>query len=101
LQNARLTNDGQAAARLVDLVVAVLRGYELDGDDAVHATRVLRAALHGFVSLEAEGGFGLPLPLDQSFALLLAVLDKGFGAIAATDAPPGRGTHDDRPARGR
>ena len=35
------------------------------GDDAVHATRVLRAALHGFVTLEASGGFGMPQDIGR------------------------------------
>jgi hypothetical protein len=44
----------------------------------VHRVRVIRAALHGFVSIEAEGGFGLPLDLDRSFELLLATLVAGL-----------------------
>ncbi len=81
VQSARATTGGEAAEQLVGVVLAVLRGYGLGGDDAVHAARVLRAALHGFVSLEAEGGFGLPLRLDESFRLLVAVLDTGLEAI--------------------
>ncbi|HEX3873441.1 MAG TPA: TetR-like C-terminal domain-containing protein [Solirubrobacteraceae bacterium] len=71
---------GAAAAgtAVVAVVLAVLRGYELDGDDAIHAVRAIRAALHGFVALEADGGFGIPLSVDQSFARLVAVLDRGF-----------------------
>ena len=46
-----------AAAALVDVVLAVLRGYGLEGDDAIHGVRIVRAALHGFVALEAGGGF--------------------------------------------
>ncbi len=38
-----------AAARLVEVLTAVLRGYGLEGDDAIHAVRLLRSALHGFV----------------------------------------------------
>ncbi|WP_306232209.1 TetR/AcrR family transcriptional regulator [Agrococcus beijingensis] len=41
------------------------------GDDAVHALRALRAAAHGFATLEAAGGFGLPTDLDASFGLLV------------------------------
>jgi AcrR family transcriptional regulator len=91
VQSARATTGGQAAEQLVGVVLAVLRGYGLGGDDAVHAARVLRAALHGFVSLEAEGGFGIPLPLDESFTLLVEVLDTGLGAIGgrATTASGG------------
>jgi hypothetical protein len=60
------------------VVLAVLRGYGLEGDDAIHATRVIRSALHGFVLLEAEGGFGLELSVDESFARMVAALDKGL-----------------------
>ncbi|MDI5938548.1 TetR-like C-terminal domain-containing protein, partial [Micromonospora sp. DH15] len=55
-----------------------LRGYGLDGDDAVDATRVLRSALHGFLALEAAGGFGLPRDLDRSYDQLVAGLDVAF-----------------------
>jgi AcrR family transcriptional regulator len=76
-----------AQAVVVDVVLAVLRGYGLEGDEAIHAARTLRAALHGFVSLEAEGGFGIPLSLDESFGRLVDVLDRGLAAPASTDPP--------------
>jgi AcrR family transcriptional regulator len=79
---ADVTRSPEDAGRLVGTVVAVLRGYGLDGDAAVHGTRVVRAALHGFVVLEAEGGFGMPLDLDESFGRLVATLDRGFQARA-------------------
>ena len=60
------------------MVIAVLRGYGLQGDDAIHGVRIVRAALHGFVTLEAGGGFGLPLSLDDTFGRLVAVLDQGL-----------------------
>ena len=66
------------ARQLVDVVVAVLRGYGLEGDDAIHGVRIVRAALHGFVTLEAGGGFGLPLALDDTFARLVAALHRGL-----------------------
>ncbi len=69
-----------AAAAIVGVVVAVLRGYELQGDAAIHAARILRASLHGFVSLEAGGGFAIPLDLDESFARLVDVVDAGLDA---------------------
>jgi AcrR family transcriptional regulator len=69
---------GEAAHRLVDVVLAVLGGYGLEGDRAIHAARTVRAALHGFVSLEISSGFGLPLALDDSYAELVAVLDRGL-----------------------
>jgi hypothetical protein len=76
-----------AAAQVVDVVPAMLRGYGLQNDDAIHATRTIRAALHGFVSLEADQGFGLPLDIDESFARLTAVLDQGLTAAALNSRP--------------
>lgn len=66
------------AARLTELMLAVVRGYGLKGDDALHAVRSVRAALHGFVALEQAGGFGLPQDVDTSFEHLLTTLDKGL-----------------------
>jgi AcrR family transcriptional regulator len=69
----------QAAAReTVDVVLAVLRGWSLEGDDAVHAARAFRSAVHGFVLLEAAGGFGIPVNLDDSFDRLVATLAGGL-----------------------
>jgi hypothetical protein len=56
----------------------VLAGYGLEGQEALHATRAIRSALHGFALLEAEQGFGMPLDVDESFAALVAVLDRGL-----------------------
>jgi AcrR family transcriptional regulator len=61
------------------VVLAVLAGYGLTGDDALDATRALRAALHGFVGLETGGGFGLPLDVDRSFERLVRGLDDLLG----------------------
>jgi len=68
----------KAAATLVELLLTVLRGYGLEGDDAVHAVRVVRAALHGFALLETGDGFGMPLDLDESFERLVQTLHQGL-----------------------
>jgi AcrR family transcriptional regulator len=83
LQRAPGRGSDQDAQAVIDVVVAVLRGYGLGGEDAVHAVRTIRAALHGFASLEAEGGFGLPLSVDASFERLVAVLDRGLEGVAS------------------
>jgi AcrR family transcriptional regulator len=69
-----------AGAEVVGPIVAVLRGYALEGEPAIHAVRVIRSALHGFVSLEREGGFGLPINIDDSYDHLIATLDAGLAA---------------------
>jgi len=73
-----------AGAEVVGIVLAVLAGYDLEGDDALHATRGLRSLLHGFVSLETGGGFGLPLDLDESFRRLLQVFMAGLRPLILT-----------------
>jgi AcrR family transcriptional regulator len=67
-----------AAGVAVEVLLAILRGYGLEGDDAIHAARGVRSALHGFVALEAGGGFGLPVDLDESFARMVATLARGL-----------------------
>jgi AcrR family transcriptional regulator len=64
-----------AAQALLDPVFSVLAGYGLTGADAVDATRALRAALHGFVTLQAAGGFGMPQDVNRSFARMIEALD--------------------------
>jgi AcrR family transcriptional regulator len=64
----------EAEERVVDVAVAVVRSFGLTGDDAVHAVRGLRAIVHGFSTLEAAGGFGLPLDSDESFRRLVQML---------------------------
>ena len=55
-------------------------------DRTIDAVRILRSAVHGFVQLEAAGGFGLPDDVDASFERLLAVLWAGFATLR--DAAP-------------
>jgi AcrR family transcriptional regulator len=70
------------AARLVEVFVAVLRGYGLEGDDAIHGTRLVRSALHGFVTLENDNGFAIPISLEETYRRLIAMLDRGLRAPA-------------------
>jgi AcrR family transcriptional regulator len=71
--------EDQAASRAaVQICTDVLAGYGLAGDDAVDAVRALRSAIHGFVTLEAGGGFGLPVAVDRSYHRLVAGLATAF-----------------------
>lgn len=60
-----------ASAIMQDFAQA-LAPYGLLGDEVVHAVRMLRATLHGFVSLELSGQFGMPYNVDESFQWILA-----------------------------
>ena len=69
----------EAAGRdALEVVLAVLRGYRLEGDEALHAARGLRSALHGFVLLETGGGFGLDLDVGESYRWLLNMIEAGL-----------------------
>ena len=69
-----------AGEQAVQAVFAALRGYGLEGDEAIHATRVARSALHGFVSLEIDGGFALRQDVGQSFERLVSALHVSLAA---------------------
>lgn len=68
-------NEFAESARLVaNAVMAV----GVAPDDAVYAVRSLRSALHGFVVLEKEGGFGMPVDIDHSFAAMVQLIINGL-----------------------
>lgn len=64
-----------AAANLLGAIERALRGYGLSDDDSTDAVRVVRSMIHGFIHLEAQGGFKLPASTDASFARLLVGAD--------------------------
>lgn len=70
----------EAGREAVQVLSAVLRAWHLEDEEMLHAVRVIRSALHGFVSLEAGGGFALPLDLDRSFERLIETLAAGLPA---------------------
>ena len=58
--------------------MSVLVAYDLHTDAALHTVRGLRSIVHGFVSLEISGSFGLPLDLDESYQRLLHTFINGL-----------------------
>jgi AcrR family transcriptional regulator len=74
--------DVALSSAFLGVIFDVLAGYDLRGDDAVDATRFLRAALHGFVALETGGGFEMPVDLERSFARLVASVVTALGSWA-------------------
>jgi AcrR family transcriptional regulator len=72
-----------AAEEVLGVAVAVLRGAGVPDDQLVHAARFVRSATHGFISLEAAGGFGLPVDLDRSFDGLVGAVVRGVEEYAA------------------
>ncbi|WP_155371167.1 TetR/AcrR family transcriptional regulator [Catellatospora vulcania] len=62
-----VTADPAAFRRTYELTYGMLRGYGLSEPDLTDAVRLLRSTFHGFVSLEATGGFGHPRDVEQSW----------------------------------
>jgi AcrR family transcriptional regulator len=71
----------EAAAELYGVIRAALSGYRLRGAAEVHAIRAVRAALHGFVSLEQVGGLRMRVSTDASYAGLIEMLHLGLTAL--------------------
>ncbi|MFD8599979.1 TetR-like C-terminal domain-containing protein [Kitasatospora sp. NPDC059646] len=75
-----------AGERLVNVLFAVVRGYGLEGSEAVHAARTLRATAHGFASLTTAGAFQLAEDRNVTLERLTRVLVDGLA-----DWPGARG----------
>jgi AcrR family transcriptional regulator len=73
----------QAGQAILDVLFIVLGPYALDQQSATHAIRGLRSITHGFATLEAAGGFGLPLDRDESFLRLLHAYIAGLRRLQA------------------
>lgn len=76
------TEHQAASDAVLEVVAAVLAGYALPRARFVHAARALRSCVHGFASLEARGGFGLKVDVDQSFLWMVGTLVAGLEAAA-------------------
>jgi hypothetical protein len=60
--------------RAVELTYSMLRAYALAEPDLTDAVRLVRSTLHGFVSLEAAGGFAHARPAEASWSRCLDAL---------------------------
>ncbi|MFG2791859.1 TetR/AcrR family transcriptional regulator [Streptomyces sp. NPDC048419] len=78
---ARMRLDPETAAagagvRHAQMSRAILRGYDLTEPDQTHAVRLLGSVFHGYVSLEAGGGFSHSAPdSEESWRRILDALD--------------------------
>jgi AcrR family transcriptional regulator len=66
-----------AAHRANTAFKAVIRSFGLEGEAAVHCGRALRAAVHGFVELEARNALAREAG-DESWEFLLLLLVNGI-----------------------
>jgi len=79
-----------ASDGVLQILLASLASYQLNGDDAIDAARAFRATMHGFISLEQAGGFGLPVDVDRSFHRLIAAL---AATLSGWTVPSGAASH--------
>ena len=68
----------RSASKVFD---AVIRSYGVPEDLSVHATRMVRASLHGFADIEARGGFQLSQSVDQSFEFILEAIHRWLSSL--------------------
>lgn len=61
--------------RNIDVCYAMLRAYGLAEPDFTDAVRLLRSTFHGFVSIEAGGGFAHPRDVQASWDQAIQALD--------------------------
>ena len=80
--------------RLLDSFAAVLRGYRVHPSQQIHALRMLRSMLHGFVTLEVAGGFQIDTDTDDSFDWIVSFVDRGLRLVASTHPSSATPTHD-------
>lgn len=68
----------KAGEELLELIFRVLNTFSLEDEVAIHTVRGFRSLLHGFASLEQQGGFAMPLDLDDSFSFLIETFLAGI-----------------------
>ena len=66
----------------------MLRGYQLDPAQEIHALRMLRSMLHGFATLEVEGGFRFDTDVNDSFAWMVDLIDHGLQSAQGSSGLP-------------
>lgn len=91
------TAANSAGVRHARMSRAVLRAYDLTGDDQTHAVRLLGSVFHGYISLELSGGFSHSDPdSEESWKRIL----DGVDALLRNWPAPGTSTTSERSSEG-
>ncbi|OAR22872.1 TetR family transcriptional regulator [Streptomyces sp. ERV7] len=69
-----LAADSPAMRRTGEITYGMLRGYGLAEPDLTDAVRLLRSTFHGFLGIEAQGGFHHVRDVDASWRQVVAAL---------------------------
>ncbi|MFE7525694.1 TetR/AcrR family transcriptional regulator [Kitasatospora sp. NPDC057542] len=76
-----------AGVRHAQMARAILRGYDLTEPEQTHAVRMLGSVFHGYISLEAAGGFShTAVDAQQSWDWIIDSLDALLRAGGARTA---------------
>ncbi len=68
----------QASEGAVDVMFRALSSYGLTEEQKVHTVRMIRAFMQGFCSIECHGGYGNPVPLNDTFDYALKAILTGI-----------------------
>ena len=74
-----------ASTRVIELIAAVLRGYDIPEPDLVHAIRTVRCVLHGWCMLQLTNAFQWSGDVERSFEQLISFMDYGLRGAGHTD----------------
>ncbi|WP_456844537.1 TetR/AcrR family transcriptional regulator [Cellulomonas sp. P5_C6] len=73
-----------ASVRVVDELAAGVAALGVPEERRIDAVRAVRAAVHGFIVLELDGGFGMPDDVDVSFTFLIDGLVGGLQRLGVS-----------------
>jgi AcrR family transcriptional regulator len=74
-----------ASTRVIELIAAVLRGYDIPDPDLVHAIRTVRCVLHGWCMLQLTNAFQWSGDVERSFEQLISFMDYGLRGAGHTE----------------
>ncbi len=67
------------AQEFLQLFLLLMASCGLEGDEALHAIRGLRAVVHGFIMLETAEAFKMDISRDESYERTVLTYLKGLG----------------------
>jgi AcrR family transcriptional regulator len=82
------TEHQEVSGEIIAMLAAALSEYRLSDSDMIDAIRMLRAAMHGFVTLETGGWFGIPRSVDATFTRLIDSLDAAYRSWGGAGRKP-------------
>ncbi|MCM2677231.1 TetR/AcrR family transcriptional regulator [Alkalicoccobacillus plakortidis] len=71
----------EVQGQVVQVVLDVFDDYGLQEERAIHLVRMLRSMLHGFVTLDAANGFGLPYDLQDTLEIMIQTFLQGIKEV--------------------